>query len=208
LPDKPATPETLWYAASTTKAQTAATLAHLIDSGKYPALANGWSTTISSIIHDDFVLQDSWATEHITLDGAISHRTGMAAHDKAYAGVVEGKEAKPKDIVRNLRNLPLTTEPRVKYSYTNAMYTTVSHVIETVTGKWLGDVMKELIWAPLGMNSTFFDLQDAIHAPNQLASGYYWDKKEGSYREVPFMNVTQLSGSGAVFSNVSIMLSG
>jgi CubicO group peptidase (beta-lactamase class C family) len=115
LPDKPATPETLWYAASTTKAQTAATLAHLIDSGKYPALANGWSTTISSIIHDDFVLQDSWATEHITLDDAISHRMGMAAHDKAYAGLLKGKEARPKDIVRNLRNLPLTTEPRVKY---------------------------------------------------------------------------------------------
>ncbi|KAL5592489.1 hypothetical protein FOBRF1_013515 [Fusarium oxysporum] len=184
LPDKPATPETLWYAASTTKAQTAATLAHLIDSGKYPALANGWSTTISSIIHDDFVLQDSWSTEHITLDDAISHRTGMAAHDKAYAGVVKGKEVKPKDIVRNLRNLPLTTEPRVKYSYTNAMYTTVSHVIETITGKWLGDVMKELIWAPLGMNSTFFDLQDAIHASNQLASGYYWNKKEGKIRDI------------------------
>ncbi|EXK80438.1 hypothetical protein FOQG_15073 [Fusarium oxysporum f. sp. raphani 54005] len=202
LPDKPATPETLWYGASTTKAHTAATLAHLIDSGKYPALANGWSTTISSIIHDDFVLQDSWATEHITLDDAISHRTGMAHHDKAYAGVVKGKEAKPKDVVRNLRNLPLTTEPRLKYSYTNLMYTTLSHVIETVTGKWLGDVMKELIWAPLGMNSTFFDLQDANHAPNQLASGYYWDKKEGRYGEVPFMNVTQLSGAGAVFSNV------
>ncbi|SCO87533.1 uncharacterized protein FRV6_11660 [Fusarium oxysporum] len=59
LPDKPVTPETLWYTASTTKAQTSPTLAHLIDSGKYPALANGWSTTISIIIHDDFVLQDS-----------------------------------------------------------------------------------------------------------------------------------------------------
>ncbi|KAJ0131063.1 hypothetical protein HZ326_25841 [Fusarium oxysporum f. sp. albedinis] len=51
--------ETLWYTASTTKAQTSPTLAHLINSGKYPALAKGWSTTISIIIHDDFVLQDS-----------------------------------------------------------------------------------------------------------------------------------------------------
>ncbi|KAH7237881.1 beta-lactamase/transpeptidase-like protein [Fusarium solani] len=202
LPDEPATPETLWYAASTTKAQTAATLARLINSGDHPALANGWSTTISSIIHDDFVLQDAWATEHITLDDAVSHRTGMAAHDKSYARVVEGKEANPKDVVRNLRNLPLTTEPRLKYSYTNSMYTTLSHVIETVTGKWLGDVMKELIWAPLDMNSTFFDLQDANDAPHQLASGYYWDEKEGKYGEVPFMSVTELSGAGAVISNV------
>ncbi|KAL5603627.1 hypothetical protein FOVSG1_006377 [Fusarium oxysporum f. sp. vasinfectum] len=201
-PDEPATPETLWYGASITKAQTAATLAYLIDSGEYPALANGWSTTISSIINDDFVLQDAWATDHIALDDAISHRTGMAAHHKAYAAIVKGKEAKPKDIVRNLRNLPLTTEPRVKYSYTDLMYTTISHVIETITGKWLGDVMKELIWAPLHMNSTFFDLQDANRASHHLASGYYWDSKEGRYGKVPSMNVTQLSGAGAVFSNV------
>ncbi|KAM5529942.1 penicillin-binding protein [Fusarium oxysporum f. sp. phaseoli] len=202
LPNEPATPETLWHAASTTKAQTAAILARLINSGDHPALANGWSTTISSIVHDDFVLQDAWATEHITLDDAVSHRTGIAAYDKSYAQVVEGKEVKPKDIVRNLRNLPLSTEPRLKFSYTNLMYTTLSHVIETVTGKWLGDVMKELIWGPLDMNSTFFDLQDAINAPYQLASGYYWDKKEGKYGEVPFMNITELSGAGAIFSNV------
>ncbi|KAM5360125.1 hypothetical protein ACJA88_014938 [Fusarium oxysporum] len=109
LPDKPVTPETLWYTASTTKAQTSPTLAHLIDSGEYPALANG---------------------------------------------------------------------------------------------KWLRDVLKELIWVPLDMDSTLFDLQDASHAPNQLASGYYWDIKEGKYGEAPFINVTELSGAGAIFSNV------
>ncbi|EMT73939.1 hypothetical protein FOC4_g10002981 [Fusarium odoratissimum] len=164
LPDKSVTPETLWYTASTTKAQTSPTLAHLIDSGNYPALAN--------------------------------------AHDKAYEGLVKGKKAKPKDIVHNLRNLPLTTEPWVKYSYTSLTYTTISHVIKIITGKWLRDVLKELIWAPLDMDSTLFDLQDASHAPNQLASGYYWDTKEGKYGEVPFMNVTELSGAGEIFSNV------
>ncbi|EXK25812.1 beta-lactamase [Fusarium oxysporum f. sp. lycopersici 4287] len=126
----------------------------------------------------------------------------MAAHDKTYEGLVKGKKAKSKDIVHNLRNLPLTTEPWVKYSYTNLMYTTISHVIKIITGKWLRDVLKELIWVPLDMDSTLFDLQDASHAPNQLASGYYWDIKEGKYGEVPFINVTQLSGAGAIFSNV------
>lgn len=126
----------------------------------------------------------------------------MARHDKSSARVIDGKEVKPKDVVRNLRNLPLTTEPRLNFYYTNLMYITLSHVIETVTGKWLGDVMKELIWAPLDMNSTFFDLQDAMDAPEHLASRYYWDKKEGIYKEVPYMAVTDSSGAGAVFSNV------
>jgi CubicO group peptidase (beta-lactamase class C family) len=82
------------------------------------------------------------------------------------------------------------------------MYTKISHVIKIITGKWLRDVLKELIWVPLDMDSTLFDLQDASHAPDQLASGYYWDIKEGKYGEVPFMNVTELSGAGAIFSNV------
>ncbi|KAF5268800.1 hypothetical protein FOXYS1_294, partial [Fusarium oxysporum] len=126
------------------------------------------------------------ATEHITLDDAISHRTGMAAHDKAYEGLVKGEKAKSKDIVHNFKESTFN-------------HRTMGQII---TGKWLRDVLKELIWVPLDMDSTLFDLQDASHAPNQLASGYYWDIKEGKYGEAPFINVTELSGAGAIFSNV------
>ena len=49
LPDKPATPESLWCGGSTAKGFTAASLAHLIDSKKYSSLLKGWATPISSI---------------------------------------------------------------------------------------------------------------------------------------------------------------
>lgn len=73
----------------------AATLAHLIDSKKYTELADGWETKICSIIRDDFVLQDEWATNHLTLEDAVCHRTGMPRHDKASVRVVNGKQATP-----------------------------------------------------------------------------------------------------------------
>ncbi|KAL7799198.1 beta-lactamase/transpeptidase-like protein [Trichoderma ceciliae] len=202
LPDTPATSETLWYGASTTKAHVAAVLSDLIHSGNYSALSQGWSTPISSIIRDDFVLQDEWATNHITLDDAVSHRTGMARHDASSVSVIDGRPATPKDIVRNLRNLPLAAEPRVTPLYCNLMYVTLSHVIETVTGKWLGDVLRERLWAPLGMHSTKFDLQGALDAPEQLASGYVWDLKEEKFQEAPHMTLTEISGAGSVISNV------
>ncbi|KAF4468929.1 penicillin-binding [Fusarium albosuccineum] len=217
FPDTPATAETLWYGASTTKAFTAAVLAQLIDSKKYPALENGWQTTISSILREDFVLQDEWATNHLTLEDAACHRTGMPRHDQATSrylpdesdqGNQDGAKDKKKryatvkDVTRNLRNLPLSAEPRVKFQYCNAMYSVLSHVIETVTGKPLGHVMKELIFEPLGMSSTYFSLDDARAAPEHLATGYYWDEDTGKFVKVDDMPVVEVGGGGAIISNV------
>ncbi|KAJ6442017.1 penicillin-binding protein [Purpureocillium lavendulum] len=202
LPDVKATPDTLWYAASTTKAQIAATLAHLIDSKKHPELANGWSTPISTILRDEFVLHDEWATTHVTLEDAVCHRSGLPRHDSACARTVDGKQCTPSDLVRNMRNLTLTEEPRVKFQYCNLMYITLGRVIEVVTGKALGEALHDVIWGPLGMDSTYLYLQEAQDAPSHFASGYYWDKTAKEFKTSGFMGTTELAGAGAVISTV------
>lgn len=205
MPDTEATPDTLWYTGSTTKAQTAASLAKLIESGEYPALASGWRTSISSIIRDDFVVQNEWSTAHLTLEDAASHRTGFTRHDVAMGIQQNSSDSSNnviRQIVRNMRNLPLQVEPRVEFHYCNLMYVVLSHVIETVTKKWLGDVLKEQIWEPLGMESTFLDLQQAIESPGHLSTGYYWHKKDRELKPMPFMPTGPHSGAGAVISNV------
>ncbi|KAH7319727.1 putative penicillin-binding protein [Stachybotrys elegans] len=202
FPDTPATSETLWYGASTTKAHLGAVIAYLIDNQTYPELSRGWETPISSIIRDDFVLQDDWATQHITLEDAVTHRTGMSRHEGSSMREIDGRPAQPRDIVRNLRNLPMAYEPRVKYSYCNLMFVTLAHAVETLTGKWLGHTLKELIWEPLGMSSTFFSFEDAFAAPEHLAAGYVWDEQEKSFQTVPFMAGDENSGAGAIMSNV------
>ncbi|KAI8681328.1 Beta-lactamase domain-containing protein [Fusarium keratoplasticum] len=206
LPDTPATPETLWYAGSTTKAFTGAVIAQLIYSKKYPALEKGWQTTISSILRDDFVLQDEWATNHLTLEDAVSHRTGMPRHDQSASRLLDDgdggkRHATVKDVTRNLRNLRLSEEPRVKFQYCNLMYGVLSHVIETVTGKSLGEVMREFIFEPLGMTSTYFSLDDAKASPKHLSAGYYWDEKTGKYVLVEDVSVIEHGGAGAIISN-------
>lgn len=66
----------------------------MIASGNYtvPSLPGtstplDWTTPISQIIPDDFVLSDAWATEHLTLEDALSHRTGLPRHDKSSASL-------------------------------------------------------------------------------------------------------------------------
>jgi CubicO group peptidase (beta-lactamase class C family) len=202
LPNTRATPETLWLGGSTTKAYVAATLAHLIDSENYTALSSGWSTPISSILPDDFVLQEEWSTKHITLEDAASHRTGMPRHDFSWARSVNGKPVTNKDNVRNLRNLPPTAQPRTVFQYCNLMYLTLSHVVETLTGNRVDDVINKVIWTPLGMNNTYMDLEAAKDNPNPMATGYFWDDSKNDYTAIPEDLVQHSSGAGAIISNV------
>ncbi|KGQ03075.1 D-alanyl-D-alanine carboxypeptidase [Beauveria bassiana D1-5] len=202
IPEVPATADTLWYGASTTKSQVAALLSHLINSGNHSAsFPRGWETPVSSIIRDDFVMQDEWATAHVTLNDIVSHRSGLGRHDFGLLRVRDGKQLLPRDVTRNLRNLAMTAEPRVQWSYSNYMYIALGHVLETVTGQWLGHALRDMLWAPLGMDSTYFDLVDALQAPQRLAAGYVWDEATGNYTSVDYMNVTAFSAAGAVISN-------
>lgn len=219
-PSTPVTPKTLFYGASTSKAFTAATLAIMISSGNYtvpgdkPGTPLAWTTPISDIVPADFVLMDDpWATTHITLEDALSHRTGLPRHDKFNAHFLpdednndgnggEKRVATPRDVVRMLRFLPLNAAPRTTWQYCNQMFVVASHVIQTLTGRWLGDVLHTWIWAPLGMRATYFSLEDALAAPEHFAGGYLWIAERGEFAEVPYMPTDEVSGAGAVVSCV------
>jgi CubicO group peptidase (beta-lactamase class C family) len=220
FPNTPVTPSTLFNAGSTSKAHTTALLAHIIDSGNFTTDLGtplSWSSPISSVLRNDFVLQDEWATHHLTLADAASHRTGMPRHDKStiHAYYDESGErqrlATVRDVVRAMRYLPMTAEPRTKWQYCNLMYVALAHVIETLFGgRWMGNVLRETLWAPLGMNSTYFSLEEALAAPEHLAQGYYWDEairsddgEEGQFMPIPFWEADELDGAGGVISSVN-----
>ncbi|OAA54626.1 Beta-lactamase/transpeptidase-like protein [Cordyceps fumosorosea ARSEF 2679] len=204
LPDTKATPDTLYFAGSTSKAFTAAAVAQIIDSKNHSILADGWSTTISSIIRNDFVMYEDWSTEHITLEDAASHRTGMPRHDAAvFARHDDGSPVTIAQQVQNLRNLKPSAPPRTTWQYCNYMYTVLGHVAEAISGKWLGDVLHDSIWGPLGMTSTFGDTKDAVAAPEHLATGYYWDPKANKFVEMGLESTRETGGAGLVISTVS-----
>jgi CubicO group peptidase (beta-lactamase class C family) len=84
-------------------------------------------------------------------------------------------------MVRTLRELPMTAEPRTQWQYQNIMYAAVSLAIEKVTGQRLKDFLREQIWEPLGMKATFFTHEDALMHVKQskdgdvsLATPYLW----------------------------------
>ncbi|KAI4180465.1 MAG: hypothetical protein L6R41_007226 [Letrouitia leprolyta] len=204
FPSVNVTSSTLFYTGSTTKAFTAAALALMIDDTANTSKPLTWTTPISSLIREDFVLPDDYATQHVTLEDAASHRTGLPGHDSSYGGPPFGV----RDVVRNLRNLYMTAEIRSKFQYCNMMYITLSHVIETITGTWLGDVFLHRIWTPLNMTQTYLSLDQAKAAAADrtqrvnLAKGYTWNNVTKNYTQVPYMDVPLVSGAGNIISTV------
>ncbi|OHW99667.1 penicillin-binding protein [Colletotrichum incanum] len=192
------TPHTLFYTGSTTKSFTAAGLSLLIDnatvnSSVYSGLT--WKTPVSSVLRDDFVLSDEWATAHITLEDALSHRTGYPRHDLASAKTT-------RETVRLLRHLPLAAEPRATFLYNNKMYGAMGYLIEVLTGSWLGDFFREHLWMPMGMNETYFSLPDAEHSGLVLATEYYYDPVHKKHFEVPHEPSSGEEGAGSIVSTV------
>lgn len=158
-------PETLFYTGSTTKAFTAAMLSLIVDDDEnHPQVQ--WDTPVNQLIRDDFVLSDEWATNHITIEDMLSHRTGAGGHNLAYGGDYKPNSVTVRDLVFSMRYLPLTAEPRTTYQYCNMMYFVASHVIEKITGEWLGNTLKKKIWDPLAMGKTYFCLKDASVSPS------------------------------------------
>lgn len=192
------TPHTLFFTGSTTKSFTAAGLSLLIDnSSEYSSIK--WTTPISKLLREDFVLSDDWATAHITLEDALCHRTGYPRHDLAIANDT-------REMIRSLRHLPMSAEPRTKFQYNNMMFGAAGYLISKLTGSTLGDFFHEYLWGPMGLEETFLSLDDPSLEASDLsvADAYWWVNSTGEYVRQPMRacDVKADEGAGAVLSNV------
>ncbi|KAJ5970767.1 Peptidase S12 Pab87-related C-terminal [Penicillium vulpinum] len=207
--DRPArdmTTDALFAACSTTKAFTGAATSITIQHSKTTKSPIDWDTPVASLIPEDFVLENDYATKNITLEDALSHRSGMPENGWTLA-LFSKKGPTPRSIVRAMQYMPLATPPRTKYHYSNHMYIAVSHALEQHTGEKLGAFMKKRIWDPLGMSETFFSPGEARANPStaeKLVQAYDWfpTKEGGTFIPRPENDWPANSGAGAIVSNV------
>lgn len=77
-------------------------------------------------------------------------------------------------------------------------------MIETLTGQWLGDFLREKIWQPLDMKDTYYGLYDVKkrRSTKDVAKCHRWDEDEEVLKEMPWMDQPEGSGCGEMFSNV------
>ncbi|RAK98457.1 beta-lactamase/transpeptidase-like protein [Aspergillus ibericus CBS 121593] len=203
FPSTPMTVDSLFSTCSTTKAFTAAALSLAIDDSKSTPNPISWSTPVSSLIRDDFVLSTPSATAHTTIEDILSHRSGLPGHFGVMAFAFPDEDLCT--AVRKLRHLPLAYPPRTKFNYCNHMFMVASYLIEQINGEDMGTTLKKRIWDPLGMSDTYFSVDEVKGIPTaseRLVKGYTWNPETNSYHEEPYMNYTPITGTGAMVSNV------
>ncbi|KAF2171427.1 hypothetical protein M409DRAFT_18544 [Zasmidium cellare ATCC 36951] len=207
LPSTLATPDTLYFAGSTTKAFTAAAAGKLIhqDQSKKPTNLK-WTTPISQILKDDFILSDEYATSHVTIEDALSHRSGLPLFDNVYGC----GDASALDTVRLMRHLPFSADIRTKWQYNNFMYAAVQTLVERLSDQSLENFLAEEFWKPLDMASTMFDVRKAQsmkddNGSSRLTRGYFWNDEGGHYVPDEYLDLTPVAGAGAMISSVNDM---
>jgi hypothetical protein len=124
--------------------------------------------------------------------------------DDACYGVFAKKPDTIKDVTRKLRHIPLIHPLRAKFDYCNVGYVAIAHMVETLTGQWLGDFFREKIWKPLGMKNTFYGPEDLRQRQglDDFAKCYHWDEKEKRLFEISWGEQPECGGCGEMISNV------
>ena len=162
-----------------------------------------WDTPLHNIVGNDFVLKDDYLTTHLTFLDAMSHRTGMPRHDALWYD--RGLDVESQTYL--MRHLDTSASFRTVFQYCNLMFTAVSHVLQSITGRPHADLLRQWIFKPLGMNYSYYSLEDAATCQNSdprctLADSYAWNKRTGSFKKWSLDLSNPPNGAGGIISNV------
>ncbi len=150
-----ATLQDRWYLGSCTKAMTATLIAALVERG-----AMKWETTIEAALPD---LAADIRTEYrsVTVEQLLAHRGGIR-HELDVPGLWAAlwkRKGTPTEQRRRMAKTMLAQEPRLpigEYFYSNFGYGIAGLMAETMTGKSWEQLMRDVVFAPLDMQSAGF----------------------------------------------------
>jgi CubicO group peptidase (beta-lactamase class C family) len=150
---------------------------------------------------DQFETSNDSLTKSISFVDALSHRTGFSTFsgDLSWYGSVKSK-AQVIDIVKNI---PVSNGFRSSYGYNNVMFLAAGMAMENATNQNFEDFVSNQILSPLDMQFTTFNYSQTIHGENIATPHITIDSIN---KPIEFVNWTNMSPSGGLFSNIQDML--
>ena len=176
--EKPVTTETIFQAASISKAFTAMIALHLVEAGSLDLDADANESLHSWKIPESKHTQVRRNGVHpkVTLRGLLSHTAGV--NIRGYRGYPPGRELPTLQQIlngeppANSRPVRVVEKPGKAFKYSSGGYLVVQQMIEDVTGRPLAVLAKELIFDKLGMASSTFDSKLPQAYLPQAATGH------------------------------------
>ena len=195
---KPASNDTIYDWASTSKSITAAAVGKLIEDGHFT-----WQSVVSDLLPDDFVLSDS-RTSEVTVEDILSHRTGIPRHDRSYLGVNATTPDTPQSITRRLRHLPASAPLRKRWQYNNMMFTVGSYLVEKTSGQSFKSFIQQHIFDKLNMSSSYLQPSTVVKAGqgHRRALPYIWHPNTQTHELVEAVDQPEGQGAGLIQSTV------
>jgi CubicO group peptidase (beta-lactamase class C family) len=159
------TPETKFRLGSITKQFTATLVLFLQQDGKLKV-----DDPVSKYLPDT---PKAW--EKITIANLLGHTSGIPNFTSLKDfGTWSQSPRTSADILAFFRDKPLDFEPGSKFAYSNSNYEVLGAIIEKVSGRTYGNLLRERIFDPLGMKDSGLD-KDELILPKR-AEGYRPDK--------------------------------
>jgi CubicO group peptidase (beta-lactamase class C family) len=141
-----------WHLGSNTKAMTAVIVATLVERGQL-----SWETTIGQVFPE---LSHTFPEKFraISITQLLSHHAGLPA-DVDWGDVARSASSLRDQRLNALKTAAvsqLESSPGTKFGYSNLGYTLAGAIVERVAGKPWEDLMREIVFKPLGMTSCGF----------------------------------------------------
>lgn len=161
----PVTDDTLFQLASITKTITATALMRLVERGDMQLDA-----PVRAHL-PGFRLADEAVGAAVTLRRLLTHTAGWVGEHIPDTGAGDDALARA---VADLatRDLTQVAPPGVVHSYNNTGYTILGRVLEVATGQTFEDAIRDLVFRPLGMSSSFFRNEAAQFITRRIAAGH------------------------------------
>jgi len=194
----PMTEDTRFAMASVTKSFTAMSAALLVDEGKL-----SWDKPVREYM-PEFILDEPYVSEHITVRDMLSHRTGLPRHDFA-AWRMDISRA---EFIKRMKHFEFSATFREKFQYNNLMYYATAYLVEKIAETRWEDFVEQRIFSPLGMTASNFR-PDPPKEEQINALGYRVDRDDDGNAKglikMPFGLHTDLSpgAAGALFSTLA-----
>jgi CubicO group peptidase (beta-lactamase class C family) len=130
----------------------------------------------------------------ITFRQLLSHWAGLL-HEAPLGGNYDERFATFEDHIASLRDSWMKAPVGSRYSYSNVGVDLAGYVLQLHASSSFAEVMRQEVFAPLGMTSSTFDFQQATRAPS-FARGHIEEKP------VPVMRIPMLP-SGGMYSSAA-----
>lgn len=191
--------DTLFMAASNTKALTTLLLAELVDEGKMR-----WDQPVTELF-PDFKLGDEATTKQVKVEHLICACTGMPRQDLEW--LFEYKNQTPQTAMKLLGTMQPTTGFGEVFQYSNLMAAAAGFiggskaVPGTEWGKAYDQAMKKKVFEPLGMTRTTFDYPTALKRDVAMPHGDDVDGKVRRDRMEVHYSIYPVRPAGGVWTS-------